>query len=62
MKIKTNTHKTYTLKVSKKELNAIHLAVALLWENEYTHQNWLDVTAPILSETADVLGVENEWT
>lgn len=48
----------YTLILDKDELAAIELAVGLMLDNEWTHQNWHDVLGPIHADLVEILEIE----
>lgn len=61
MKIETKTKETFRLTVNRKELQTVQLALALMYENDYTHENWLKKISSILPEMMDVLGMDESY-
>lgn len=59
--IKVKKHRTFKLHVTEKQLNTIALSLALMYENDYTHDNWLRAIAPLLRDIQPVLGIEDEY-
>lgn len=48
----------YTLTLDEDELNAIELAIGLMLENEFTHEQWHETLGPIHEQLVDILGIE----
>lgn len=48
----------YTLTLDEDELAAIELAIGLMLENEYTHENWINVLGPIHADLVEILEIE----
>lgn len=61
MKIKTKNTKSYKLELSRKELDATALAIALMLQNEYTHPNWIARLEPIIGPMRVALGLDEDY-
>ncbi len=61
MKFKTKNVKEYKLTLSAKELDAVSLAIALMLNNEHTHENWIDLLEPVLWPMREALGLDEDY-
>lgn len=58
---KTKSTKSFKLELSKRELDAVALAVALMLQNEYTHPNWIKKLEPIYGDMAQALNLDADY-
>ena len=61
MKLKTRTNKIFHLTLSRKELDAIALSVALMLQNEHTHPAWIKKLDPIYNSMAEALNLDPNY-
>lgn len=61
MKLKTVNTKSFKLELSKSELSAVSLAIALMLQSEHTHSNWITKLEPIYSDMAEALNLDPDY-
>lgn len=61
MILKTKTKKVFTLTLSKDELTAIELAIALMLDNEHTHKDWINKLEPISGPMREALNLDPDY-